>query len=302
MTAPPTLPEDPLDLAELDNRCRWQLRPPQQFPHPSASAWGFDQYGLWQTFLIAGEAYRMRYMAPGSFLMGSPQSELDRFPNETQHAVTLTQGFWLGETTVTQALWWAVMGDNPSRFQPEGSAELPVENVSWDDCEKFFTRVAELEGGIQFTFPTEAQWEYACRAGTRTPFATGDNLATAQADYNGNLPNVGHAKGIDREKTVLVREFSPNPWGLHQMHGNVWEWCLDDLRGYRAQPEIDPLGNLDSRERALRGGSWFDNARGCRSTSRLRSGRDIRSDLIGLRAAMVPASKGERDARLFPAE
>jgi formylglycine-generating enzyme required for sulfatase activity len=210
--------------------------------------------------------------------------------------LALTQGFWLGETTVTQSLWRGVMGDNPSHFQSASDEDLPVENVSWDDCAQFFVRVAELAPGLELTFPSEAQWEYACRAGTTTPFSTGQNLTTDQANYDGNHPYANAGQGIYRGKTVAVRAFAPNRWGLYQMHGNVWEWCLDGLREYSAEAVTDPLGELNSPKPVVRGGSWFFSARCCRCAFRNRHARDFRNDGFGLRAALVP-SDGERDAR-----
>ncbi len=257
--------QNPLDLTTFDTRKRWQLRPPPQFPAPWAVEWGADEYGLWQTFAVKGIPLKMRYIPPGQFVMGSPENEPARQNNEYQHPVEITQGFWLAETTVTQALWRAVMGDNPSHFNPKTNEEvndnteeeLPVEQVSWDDCQQFFKQLNQLIPDLQLSFPTEAQWEYACRAGSVTPFHTGENITTEQANFNGNSPYANFPKGENRGRTVPVKSFQANNWGLYQMHGNVWEWCLDYCREYRnisnkLQP--DPVGPLDHERAALRGG------------------------------------------------
>ncbi|UAA39528.1 formylglycine-generating enzyme family protein [Paraneptunicella aestuarii] len=291
------------DLAEFDVRERWRSRPPKEFPSPWACEWGFDEYGLWQSFALQGQLegndnsgsnhasnsqdsngkntniknkttptikYKMRFIPDGHFLMGSPEDEPERLENELQHSVTLTQGFWLGETTVTQALWQTVMGENPSRFEPDNADEqLPVEQVSWDDCVRFCEQLNQLVPGLNANLPTEAQWEYACRAGTQTPFSTGEKLTAAQANF---YDSEKQKQKIDRfgGRTVSVDNYNPNPWGLKQMHGNVWEWCADD------DQKKDAL-------RVLRGGGWINFAQRCRSAYRNRFHRDGRNDYIGLR-------------------
>ncbi len=241
----------------------------------------WDEYGLYVEINVGGEILTLRYIPPGSFLMGSPDSEPKRFSNELQHAVTLTQGFWLGETAVTQALWQVVMGDNPSYFKSESEA-LPVEQVSWDDCQAFFeklnARLAAALGesmGEELTFPTEAQWEYACRAGSCTAYATGDRMTIDQANLGGG-------------GTVDVSQFIANSWGLYQMHGNVYEWCLDGHRDYQAHPVTDPVGDLEGPLHFLRGGCWVSNAQCCRSASRDAYSHGFRRNSVGVRVAMVP--------------
>ena len=162
--------------------------------------------------------------------MGSPESEPERYDYEgPQHQVTLSQGFWMFDTAVTQALWQAVMDNNPSKFK---DPDKPVENVSWDDCQRFLVKLNVRVPGLELTLPTEAQWEYACRAGTQTPFYFGDNITPEQVNYNGNYPYVGAETGLYRRETVTVKELPCNDWGLYQMHGNVREWCLDGMRNY----------------------------------------------------------------------
>jgi formylglycine-generating enzyme required for sulfatase activity len=131
-----------------------------------------------------------------------------------------------------------------------------VEKVSWDDCRGFLARLGELAPGLVPALPSEAQWEYACRAGTRTPFSFGERLDPELANYDGNYPYNGQPKGLYRQKTLPVAHFEPNPWGLYQMHGNVWEWCADWSSGYPDGPAEDPAGPEQGRERVLRGGSW----------------------------------------------
>lgn len=292
------LQQNPLDLAAVDNRQRWQLRPPSEdFPAPWASSWGFDKYGLWQCFAIKGIEHKLRYIAPGAFLMGSPEDEPEREENELLHPVRITKGFWLGGTTVTQALWVAVMGENPSGFEDEDDVGLPVENVNWFDCREFCERVKQQnDGQLLLNLPTEAQWEYACRAGSQTPFNTGEQLSTEQANYDGRFPYNNDPEGEDRDKTIPVDSFQANAWGLKQMHGNVLEWCLDVNQNYNPELYIDPIAwapagpteQAGQPDRVLRGGSWFNGGQICRSAYRYWSRPAIRGRRFGLR---VTASK-----------
>ena len=184
------------------------------------------------TVTINDVEYTFRWCPPGKFMMGSPADEPNRSNNESQHEVTLTRGFWMLETQVTQQMWESVMGANPSRFK---GAKLPVEQVSWNDCQEFITKLnAELKSGghkspvsngeltpaalegYKFSLPTEAQWEYACRAGTTTAYSFGNSLSAEQANFRGN---VGQTKDVG--------SYPANAWGLKDMHGNVWEWCQD---------------------------------------------------------------------------
>lgn len=251
---------------------------------------GIDQFGWWADFEIKDVIQRMRFIQPGEFLMGSPESEKDRSTNgdytETQHRVVLTEGYWLADTACTQELWEAVMGENPSRFKDD--PQNPVENVSWNDItQKFLPRLNKLVPGLNLTLPTEAQWEYACRAGTTTVFSFGDQITPEQVNYDGNYPYADGKKGEYRNKTVPVKELPANQWGLYQMHGNVWEWCLDELAAYPEGTVIDPVVHQDKKEegrqRVLRGGGWFLNGRNCRSAYRSASEPDERDDAIGFR-------------------
>lgn len=232
-----------------------------------------DFYGLYQTVEVKGVNFKMRYIPAGSFLMGSPENEPDRGDDELQHPVTLTKAFWLGETTVTQELWQAIMGKNPSQFKAENNEQLPVEQVSWDDCMAFCKQLRHLTQQ-QWQLPTEAQWEYACRASTQSAFNTGEQLTSEQAHFDQGLP---------QGKTVDVHRYPANLWGVKQMHGNVREWCVGKRSKYRAKPEVDPVGATHSKQRAVLGGSWMNDGRRCRSAYRSDSRRDDRSSGIGFR-------------------
>jgi formylglycine-generating enzyme required for sulfatase activity len=230
------------------------------------------------TFNYKGVRHLFRWCEPGIFLMGSPEDEPGReywSDNETQHQVTLTRGFWIAETPVTQALWEIFMGDNPSHFK---GAERPVEYVSWDDAQRFINTLNSMKPELQLCLPTEAQWEYACRVGTTTPFSFGDNITTDQVNYNGNLPCNKGRKGEYRNQTVEIKSLPPNAWGLYQMHGNVSEWC-QDWYGHQSITESGPL-------RVLRGGSWFSYCRQCRSAYRFVLDSAYRASYIGFRLAL----------------
>ncbi len=216
-------------------------------------------------------------------MMGSPPDEPERNTDETPHLVTLSQGYWLADTACTQALWQAVTGDNPAHFQHD--LQNPVEQISWDHVHIFLqqlnARVPELAVGL----PTEAQWEYACRAGTTTPFSFGQTITTHQANYDGNYPYTDGQKGEYREQTIPVKALPANPWGLYQMHGNVWEWCADWYAEYDVSQSVDPTGPATGEYRVVRGGSWIGVAGGLRSACRSRGGPDDRFGSLGFRIA-----------------
>ncbi|WP_090630780.1 formylglycine-generating enzyme family protein [Nitrosomonas marina] len=246
---------------------------PEEFPEAWASDWGEDEYGLWMAFTYKGVRQIFRWCEPGTFLMGSPTGEPERESfglDETQHEVTLTRGFWMADTPVTQALWTVVMGkdyQNPSRFQGE---DRPVENVSWDDAQTFIDKMNGLKAELKLCLPTEAQWEYACRAGTTTPFSWGDQIDSSLVNFDGNYPypyNNGQRSEF-REQTVDVKVMPCNDWGLYQMHGNVWEWCLNWFGDYPSESVTDPQGPQSGDRRVLRGGSWFSGGEDCHSAYR----------------------------------
>ncbi len=190
----------------------------------------------------------------GKFLMGTPETEKERDPNETRHEVTLTQGFRLGVHEVTQAQYEQVMGKNPSYFK---GAMLPVETVSYDDalefCQKLSDLPAEKAVGRKYRLPTEAEWEYCSRAGTSTPFHFGTEMKGTQANCDGNFPYGTTEKGPYLEKTSPVGSYPANAWGLHDMHGNVWEWCQDWYGDYPHGAIKDPQGGINGGRRVLRG-------------------------------------------------
>lgn len=199
---------------------------------------------------------------PGKFLMGS-ETAADEKP---VHKVTISQQFYLGKYEVTQAQWEAVMGSNPSGFK---GATLPVEQVSWEDCQEFIEKL-NSKGIGTFRLPTEAEWEYACRAGT-----TGDHA--------GNLDEMAWYKMNSDDKTHLVGTKKANPWGLYDMHGNVWEWCQDRYGDYPTGAVQDPAGAAGGSFRVFRGGSWNSRAYNCRSANRNRYSPSYRSDGLGFR-------------------
>ena len=225
---------------------------------------------------IEGIKYTFRWCPAGEFMMGSPKDEANRNDNETQHQVVLTRGFWMLETEVTQEMWESVMGKNPSRFKGD---KLPVEQVSWRDCQEFVGGLNDLKvtpTGYKFALPTEAQSEYACRAGTTTAFYSGGALNARQANFEGKT-------------TSEVGSFPANAWGLRDMHGNVWEWCLDGYSGdYASGAVTDPLGVSPNQSRYVcRGGSWYNKSWFSRSASREYYSSDKRDYHLGFRLALV---------------
>jgi formylglycine-generating enzyme required for sulfatase activity len=197
--------------------------------------------------------------------------------------VELSNGFWMLETPVTQGMWASVMGNNPSHFK--GSAKLPVEQVSWNDCQEYIKKLNEsgkTPAGFKFSLPTEAQWEYACRAGTTTAYHFGNTLTREQARFRGDV-----------EQTLDVGKYPANAWGLHDMHGNVWEWCADWYGPYSTSTDpsvaiTDPTGSLQGSHRVHRGGGWGSLVRTCRSA--FRGGYDPSGNRdIGFRLALVSA-------------
>ncbi|MDR3228823.1 MAG: formylglycine-generating enzyme family protein, partial [Puniceicoccales bacterium] len=218
-------------------------------------------------------------VSAGSFKMGSPETEAERSSNEEQHSVTISQPFWLGKTQVTQAQWEAIMGNNPSSFK---GANRPVENVSWEDaiafCEKLTKRERaekRLTADLEYALPTEAEWEYACRAGS-----TGEYAGT------GKLEDMGWFGDNSGGETHDVAKKQPNAWGFYDMHGNVWEWCADTYGDYPSGAVTDPRGAKTGVIRVFRGGSWFGDARFCRSAYRGRYEPGYRGHDLGFRLAL----------------
>ena len=221
--------------------------------------------------------FEMIWCPPGEFLMGSPAREANRDDDERCHPVVLSRGFWLGKYPVTQEQWELVMGSNPSRFTAD--PRLPVERVSWNDCQDFL-RYLNADGAGEFRLPTEAEWEYACRAGSATAYCFGDDAAQLghYAWYSDN------ANG----QTAPLGQLKPNAWNLHDMHGNVCEWCQDWYGVYPDDTITDPSGPGSSRYRVLRGGTWYGGGGECRSASRGNGPAGFQDDQTGLRLLRNP--------------
>ncbi|MBY0459980.1 MAG: formylglycine-generating enzyme family protein, partial [Gemmataceae bacterium] len=216
--------------------------------------------------LPGGAKMAFAWCPPGSFRMGGTQYDSEK----PVHKVTLTKGFFMGIHPVTQAQWKAIMGTDPSHFK---GPNRPVEQVSWEDCQEFCKKfTASLNGRVTVRLPTEAEWEYACRAGTTTEFHFGDVINTDLANYDGNYSWNNSPKGTYRQETTDVGSFRANPWGLFDVHGNVWEWCQDWYAPYKDGDQTDPCQfNKQSDDyRVLRGGSWSSSPQGCRSAGRRR--------------------------------
>jgi formylglycine-generating enzyme required for sulfatase activity len=264
----------------------------ENYPSPSD---GIDQS---KSFSVSSIGADMLWVKPGTFTMGSPSSEADRYDNEVQHQVTLTKGFWLGKHEVTQAQWQRVMGSNPSEFK---GADRPVEQVSWNDVTLFCKKLTEMEkragrlpAGMAYQLPTEAQWEYACRAGARSAYSFGGvsgelyryaNYADRNTDYDWS--DKSHDDGF--ENTSPVGNYSANAWGFHDMHGNVWEWCADWYGDYPSGAVRDPVGPADGSIRVGRGGSWDNSANNARCAPRFRADPAYSFINLGFRLSLRPA-------------
>ena len=267
-------------------------RPASVKTNASGDWTGACKAGERRTLSVNGVEFAFRYCPPGTFTMGSPVNEVkSQYDKETPCKVTLSQGFWTLETAVTQALWKAIMRTNPSCFSPSGAAadkvdgldtlRFPVEQVSWNDCQKFIRKLNASAGGPEgweFRLPTEAEWEYACRAGTTGPYNVDGASLDALGWYGANSV----------AKPNCVGQKKPNAWGLYDMHGNVWEWCADWFKPdhYDATPRTDPTGPKSGSRRVLRGGSWDCRAKCCRSSFRLGLAPTDRNNNFGFRLVL----------------
>ncbi|WAC07900.1 MAG: formylglycine-generating enzyme family protein [Thermodesulfobacteriota bacterium] len=220
------------------------------------------------------------FIPSGHFIMGSPETEPGRSDDELPHEVSITHGYFLQTTPVTQGQWNAVMGDNPARFSHKDD-DYPVESVSWYDCQKFIERLNNI-GEYRYRLPTEAEWEYACRAGKFSSFSEGE-INELFCEHEPNLDAVGWYCGNSDRRTHPVGQKKPNPWGIYDLHGNVLEWCQDWYGPYPPTTQTDPTGPITGSGRVIRGGSWFSNAKNCRSAARFHWSPNANSDFIGFR-------------------
>ncbi|MBP8979641.1 MAG: formylglycine-generating enzyme family protein [Syntrophobacterales bacterium] len=223
----------------------------------------------------------------GSYMMGSPPGEREGDRRERYHRATITMPFYLQTTEVTQEQWEAVMGYNPSFFKDCGGS-CPVEQVSWQEVQEFIRRLNRLENSDKYRLPTEAEWEYAARAGTTTVFNTGPCLLTDQANYNGDFPLAGCPRGEYRARPMPAASFPPNQWGLYDMHGNVSEWVQDGNGSYPAGEATDYRGADQGSTRVFRGGDWSHDAWSCRSAGRFAGHPAGGDNYLGLRLLRTP--------------
>ena len=263
-----------------------------------ADEFGEDEYGVYCRFRISDVWFVMRWIPPGEFTMGSPEDENGRYSDEgPQHRVVISQGFWLGETPVTKQQWQAVvqaakvseLPDSPSSFK--GKPQHPVESVNWHQSVQFSQQVqAVLQSAQQFRLPTEAEWEYACRAGTSGAFHDG-SACTKPLGRDPALERLGWFDENSNGSTQPVRQKKPNGWGLFDMHGNLWEWCRDGKRQYSAESQVDPVGSETSgASRVLRGGSWSYFAWRCRAAFRFTGDPGCVWSSTGLRLSAGPGA------------
>ena len=279
-------------------------------PGSAAGDWnGAVRAGERKTLNIAGIEVGFCWAPPGVFTMGTPETEPERCePYETLREVTLTQGFWLMETETTQKLWTAVVGENPSEFTLKkrpyemrglDTTSFPVESVNWHDCCAFAEKLNAnncAPEGWKFALPTEAQWEYACRAGTSTAFFWGNSLNGDRANCDGvNYPYQMEA-GVNMGRPANVGSYPKNPWGFYDMNGNVEEWCADIFGTYSDDPVVDPTGAAEGKDRALRGGGWRGRAKYCRSGNRFNFDPNKRFAANGCRLALIPDGAASSDA------
>ena len=266
----------------------------------SSGAWLVPQVHQESTFagakagderVIAG--IKLCWCPPGRFMMGSPPGEPERRPDETQVEVTLSKGFWAGKFELTQSQWKRVMGALPAETSAGPGDEFPVYSMNFAEAEAFCRKLTEaahaageLPAGCEFRLPTEAQWEYACRAGTTTATSFGDALSSRQSNFQGQ-PYNGAEKGPSLKRTARVGSYPANAWGLHDMHGNVFEWCRDWYHPKLPGGRDPDLSNAKAASRVRRGGCWADEGWPCRSAFRVRFEPERRADHIGMRVVLV---------------
>ena len=267
-------------------------------PPQWADEWGQDRFGIYAGFTLRAVSQKLRWISPGRFRMGSPKEEIGRDDDEGPvHEVAFARGFWLFDAPCTQALYEAVMGTNPSRFI---GPRRPVEQVSFEDAQAFIQKVNALVEGLNLSLPSEAQWEYACRAGRRTATYAGDLDPDNSADM-ARLSEIAWFEDNSGGETHDVGGKRPNDWGLHDMLGNVFEWCADHWHlSYDGAPSdgaawVDPEADR-AGDRVVRGGSWLGDARPLRAAARAHDDQDVRLGLLGFRCARVQAGEGRSGA------
>jgi len=272
-----------------------------------AVATGQDAHGTWADFEVAGYRTRLRRVPAGTFMMGAPETEAGVGPDELQHTVTLTHDYWLAESECTQTLWQIVMGANPSYFV---SAERPVEQVTWPDVQMFLERLNARVPGLHARLPSEAEWEYGCRAGTTSGTYAGEiaPVGTYNAPilddiawYGGNsgvafeldngfdtsfLPDKQYPDALAGSHTVKLKQ--PNRWGVYDCLGNLWEWCQDWFGPYDAGTVLDPQGPATGDGRVIRGGAWMDQAVDIRAANRNQGTPVDKVIILGFRIALGP--------------
>ncbi len=255
---------------------------PRCMPPRWACEWGEDSCGVFCALDVHGVRQEMRWIPAGEFVMGSPTDEVGRDSNEgPQQSISISDGFWLADTPCRQSFWQAVMGANPSKFIGD---DLPVENVSWYDCQECMKKMSFLLPSMNPRFPSEAEWEYACRAsdGKESAYNDGSMCTKPRRGKDPALEKLGWFDKNSNDRTHKVCKKGRNAWGLYDMHGNVWEWCEDWFGKYCA----DPQGPDESPSRVVRGGSWFDSAERCRSAFRSRWRPGSRYGGMGFRFAI----------------
>jgi formylglycine-generating enzyme required for sulfatase activity len=224
------------------------------------------------------------FIPAGEFEMGSPPEELKRDKDEGQHHIKLTKAFYIGKFEATQLQYRVIMNENNSKF---GGDKLPVENVNWYEAARFLKKLSD-KTGLKFRLPTEAEWEYACRAGTTTAFNMGTTIDSDLANYDARDPYADGIIGKSLDRTANVGSYKPNAFGLYDMHGNVWEWCNDiyDEDYYKITVSIDPKGPQEGNDRVMRGGAWNEKAYKCRSADRNNRGPKTNQPIIGFRVVL----------------
>ena len=259
-------------------------------PPPWSTRYAEDDFGYLASFEINDVEFLMRWIPSGSFLMGSPDEEKGRRDNEGPQRLVYITGFWMAETPLTQSQWLVLDLENPSKFSGKDKGEFPVESVSWNDASKWISKSQSRLNGLALRLPTETEWEYACRAGTTRAFNNDEDCSEPEGK-DPALDPLGWYNKNSNGSTHRVKTRQPNIWGLYDMHGNVWEWCLDHFEKYRPSDKNQVLENplVQSPEsgssRVLRGGSWLFQACECRSAFRSGHHPDSRVRLYGFRLA-----------------